>query len=84
MCELCEHHKIILTREWKKTAGYEPERNSNCYKDWVNSKVFEQLEMFILKGKNDKKAGLMINTISGARYIDINYCPMCGRKLEAK
>ncbi len=81
MCELCENHKIVSTREWKKTAGYEPERNENCYRDWVNPKSFEQLEMFILKGKNDKKAGLMINTINGARYIDINYCPMCGRKL---
>ena len=81
MCELCENHKTILTAKWKKTAGYEPERTEICYKDWVNSKFFEQLEMFILKGKNDKKAGLMINTINGARYIDINYCPMCGRKL---
>lgn len=81
MCNLCENHKIVSTCEWKKTAGYEPERNNNCYRDYIDPKAFELLEMFILKGKNDKKAGLMINTINGARYIDINYCPMCGRKL---
>lgn len=36
---------------------------------------------FILKGKNDNKAGLMIDNWNGCSYVDINYCPMCGRKL---
>ena len=24
----------------------------------------------------------MIDTLDGARYVDINYCPFCGRKLD--
>lgn len=78
MCEYCRESekleiagKIIRTFEWKETAGYEAPRNRNDF-----------LEMFILKGKKDKKAGLMIDSGCGFRYIDINYCPMCGRKLK--
>lgn len=62
--------KITATFEWKQTAGYEAPKNKNDF-----------LEMFILKGKRDKRAGLMIDSGCGFRYIDINYCPMCGRKL---
>ena len=78
MCEYCRElekskiaGKTIATFEWKKTAGYEAPKNRNDF-----------LQMFILKGKNEKKAGLMIDTGYGFRYIDINYCPMCGRKLK--
>ncbi len=75
MCEYCrekEGHisgKAVNTFEWRETAGYKPQ---SC----------TYLEMFILKGKTDRKAGLMINNGDGARYIDINYCPICGRKLN--
>lgn len=78
MCEYCKiskdfwiNGKMIRSYELKKTAGYEDPQNRN-----------DVLEMFILKGKKDKKAGLMINSGCGFRYVDINYCPMCGRKLE--
>ena len=77
MCEYCYQSKDneisgkpIFQYEWKETAGYEPPKYRNDF-----------LEMFILKSKNDKKAGLMIDSGYGYRYIDINYCPMCGRKL---
>ncbi len=36
----------------------------------------------IMQGKDDEKAGIMFfdyGTTKG--YIDINYCPICGRKL---
>ncbi len=36
---------------------------------------------FILKCEKDEKAGLMLESYEGCGYIDINYCPMCGRKL---
>ena len=78
MCEYCKISKdfwvtgkLIRSYEFKKTAGYKEPRNSN-----------DVLEIFILKGNRDKKAGLMINSGCGFRYIDICYCPMCGRKLE--
>lgn len=77
MCEYCHKKddgeimgKTIRQFEWKETAGYEPPKDRNDF-----------LEMFILKLKNDKKAGLMIDSGYGYRYIDINYCPMCGRRL---
>lgn len=54
----------------------------------VNKTVFlreksnsDNLRCFILKGLEDEKAGLMIGTYEGYHYININYCPMCGRKL---
>ena len=71
-CEYCKetdghmHGKVIRTYEFIETAGYKkPEK----YRDY--------LEVFILKGKNDDKAGLMIDNINGARFVDINYCMMC-------
>lgn len=60
--------KTFRTDDFKKTAYSEP-----IYKDY--------LEVFILKGKKDKYAGLMIDTIGGTRYIEIRFCPFCGRKL---
>jgi hypothetical protein len=41
----------------------------------------DNLYCFVLKSEDDEKAGLMIGTIEGYHYININYCPMCGRKL---
>ena len=61
--------KTIRQFEWKETAGYESPKNRNDF-----------LEMFILKLKNDKKAGLMIDNGYGYRYIDINYCMFCRKE----
>lgn len=78
-CELCEEKdnhitgKSIRTTEFKETYGYSSNKLVG-YNDYLN--------LFILKGKKDEKAGLMIENIIGARYIDINYCPFCGRKLN--
>lgn len=37
---------------------------------------------WILKRRDDIKPGIMIATNgTNAKYFDINYCPMCGRKL---
>lgn len=65
--------KSIKTHELKPTYGYSSRKHPNTN---------DYLEVFILKGENDKKAGLMIENIIGARYIDINYCPFCGRKVS--
>lgn len=80
MCEYCKQSekleiagKITATFEWKETAGYEAPKNRNDF-----------LEMFILKGKNDKKAGLMVDSGCGFRYIDINYCPKCRPKTSRR
>ena len=67
----------IHTYELKETAGYKERKGSE-----FNKTQNEYLNLFILKGKDDKKAGLMIENIVGARYIDITYCPFCGRKLD--
>ncbi len=42
---------------------------------------YDKLNCFIMKCPADKDAGLMIGTYEGYSYIDIKYCPMCGRKL---
>ena len=77
MCKYCDVNskgeilssKPVRTFEWQKTAGYEPPKNRNDF-----------LEMFILKLKNDKKAGLMVDNGYGYRYIDINYCMFCRKE----
>lgn len=64
------HGKAINTYNLKPTAGYtEP----TIGVDYLN--------IFILKGKEDKYAGLMIDNMNGTRYKNIRYCPFCGRKL---
>lgn len=76
MCEYCYKKdddeimgKTIRQFEWKETAGYESPEKRNDF-----------LEMFILKCKNDKKAGLMIDNGYGYRYVDINYCMFCRKE----
>ena len=80
-CEYCKaypknkvqiHGKIIKTKDLKLTVGY---KNREIL-------LSDYLQLFILKGIADKKAGLMIATLDGVRYIDINYCPFCGRYLS--
>ena len=64
-CRECENKKII-GKEFKveKTAGYDEENMK--YRCWI------------MKNKNDLKAGIMISEYGmNAGYIDINYCPMC-------
>ena len=51
-----------------KTAGYKDEYIK--YSSWV------------MKGKSDEKAGIFIAENGGnGVYFDINYCPICGRKV---
>lgn len=78
MCKFCDANskgeilsgKPVRTYEWQKTAGYNPPEKRNDF-----------LEMFILKNKDDKKAGLMVDSGYGYRYVDIDYCMFCGRRL---
>lgn len=81
ICSYCQEDKYfkgaicgknIYTQDLKETYGYS-DRMGNRERDYLN--------VFILKGENDRYAGLMIENINGARYIDIKYCPFCGRKL---
>ena len=65
--------KTIKTHELKPIYGYSSRKHPD---------TIDYLEIFILKGEKDQKAGLMIENNIGARYIDINYCPFCGRKLS--
>lgn len=72
MCEYCKTSPIMEIRgtefELKPTAGF---KNDRRYSSWI------------MKGKADKKAGIIIATDGGnGVYFDINYCPMCGRKLK--
>ena len=72
MCQYCKKIGSLdidgKDFELKPTAGF---RNDRKYSSWI------------LKGKADKKANIMIltNNTNGV-YFSINYCPMCGRKLE--
>ena len=69
--------KSIRNYKWLETAGYRNRITATTNK-------VDYLNMFILKGKKDKYAGLMIDSGNGARYVDIKYCPFCGRKLGGK
>lgn len=64
--------KTIRTQDFKETHGYSSR---------MRSKERDYLNIFILKGEKDKYAGLMVENINGARYVDIKYCPFCGRKI---
>ena len=37
--------------------------------------------MFILKNEDDKKAGLMVDSGYGYRWVDIDYCPFCRKEV---
>ena len=63
--------KTIRTYNLKPTSGYKCPSNYSDY-----------LSIFILKGKKDKYASLMIENIFGTRYVDIRFCPFCGRRLQ--
>lgn len=68
MCEYCEeksNKSEIMGKEFElqATAGFKRDR---VYSSWI------------MKNKNDKKAGIMIATNgTNGVYFDINYCPMC-------
>ena len=76
MCKYCNktdescisgaYLKVIPTKSTKEKQLYPFYYKPNC---------------FILKGTKDKKAGLMMDNLETCYYIDINYCPMCGKKL---
>ena len=72
MCKYCEERNPLEINgkqfELNPTAGF---KNDRIYSSWI------------MKGKEDKKAGIMISTNgSNGVYFDIDYCPMCGRRLE--
>ncbi len=72
MCEYCEEksQNEINGKNFNilHTFGF---KNDRRYDSWI------------MKGKIDRKAGIIITTNnSNAVYFDINYCPMCGRKLD--
>ncbi len=71
MCEYCKQKNE--TNIWGKefelqpTAGF---HNDRYYSSWI------------MKNKADEKAGIMIATNgTNGVFAEINYCPMCGRKL---
>ena len=71
MCEYCNqrNENEIKGKEFYlvPTAGFKKDRR---YSSWI------------MKNKNDINAGIMIATDNtNAVFFDINYCPMCGRRL---
>ena len=79
MCKYCnksdesringEYLKVIPTKSTKEKQLHRP--------------IYYKPKCFILKGKKDKKAGLMMDSLETCYYINKNYCPMCGKKLGA-
>ena len=84
-CPFCNENdnyikgKILKYYDFKATSGYKDRFVLGC-----DINLIDNLDVFILRGSSDKKAGLMIDTGNGARYVDISYCPFCGRKLDNK
>ena len=71
-CEYCKGRSLKeidgKSFNLKPTAGFE---NDRIYSVWI------------MKDSNDEKAGIMFATDNtNAVYADINYCPMCGRKVS--
>lgn len=71
MCEYCtkRNENEIKGKDFNllPTFGF---KNDRKYDSWI------------LKHEMDRKAGIMIVTDnSNGVYFNINYCPMCGRKL---
>lgn len=68
-CKYCEKH---VSFEVEPTA-------------FLKSKgKYDEFNIFIHKGEEDEVAGLMIGNYEGYRYININYCPVCGRRLQER
>lgn len=72
MCEYCKTDikMEILGKKFKlnKTAGYKEDYIK--YSSWI------------MQGKIDEKAGIFIAEYGmNGCFFDINYCPMCGRKI---
>lgn len=76
MCEYCRSFGELKVIEGQSITNF---KSTLSYK---KSRDTSFLEMIIIKSRNDKKAGLMINTGCGYRYIDIDYCPFCGRRIS--
>lgn len=71
-CEYCKSRspQQIYGKDFelKPTTGFKKDR---VYSAWI------------MKDIDDEKAGIMILTNgSNGVYADINYCPMCGRKVS--
>ena len=71
-CEYCKGRSLKeidgKSFNLKPTAGFENDRK---YNSWI------------MKSKKERKAGIMILTNgSNGVYFDINYCPICGRKVS--
>lgn len=73
MCEYCrQFNECVIT-------GKELLVNKT---NTVLSKLHsDTLNCYIMKGTQDKSSAIMIGTCEGFHYIDIKYCPMCGREL---
>ena len=74
MCKYCgQGNKTEISGAWLKVIATNSTKKLNP--------IYYKPRSFILKCKADKKAGLMIDNREGYFYININYCPMCGKKL---
>lgn len=75
MCQYCETKNSkgdIAGKEFKVNKTLVLQEKSNT----------DNLVCFILKGEADIQAGIMIGTFEGYHYININYCPMCRKRVE--
>lgn len=82
MCEYCEEHGIDDGVYWRYSVEFISERQESKY----NPNSFTGIEMFInQKNELDLFAvvdGENVKPLHLNKTIKINYCPMCGRKLD--
>lgn len=69
MCKCCDEIAF-----WKKSN--KEKQNSN-----LTSKIFVKLSIYTWRKDERKIKGNQSSTITTKAY-DLNYCPMCGRKLK--
>lgn len=78
MCYYCREGYDILDKEKEKLVfmGRElPVKMSD-----FSGKEYEKLKC-VLYRKEDNRVVLSMSDYKGCQYIEINYCPMCGRKV---
>lgn len=80
MCYYCREGYDILDKEKEKLVFMG--RELPVMVSDFSLKEYEKLKCMIYRKEKDNRVALVMSGYKGCQYIDINYCPMCGRRIE--
>lgn len=78
MCYYCREGYDILDKEKEKLVFMGRELPVKIFD--FSGKEYEKLKCMLYR-KEDNGVILSMSDYKGCQYIEINYCPMCGRKV---